>query len=95
MAYDRVIIYGEKLSHQLFSRGRGRRDSFLGIFLDFDVEIFVEVHCTRATVLHSPNLLTMLLPYIDQGGKTDNGSLSLRTPPEFYHVVIDKRRTHG
>lgn len=81
--------------HELFSKGRERRDSFLGISLDFYAKVSKEVSSTRVTVLDSPNLPTVTPPCIDQGGETDNGALSPGTPPEFYLVIIDKMRTHG
>lgn len=81
--------------HELFSRGRGRRDSFLGISLDFYAEISMEVCSMTVTILHSPSLSTVTLLYMDQGGEMDNGALSPGAPPEFYCVIIDKMRTHG
>lgn len=86
---------GKTLFHELFSKGRGRRDSFLGISLDFYAEESMEVSSTIVTVLHSLNLPTVTLPCVRQRGETDNGALSPGTPPEFYLVIIDKMRTHG
>lgn len=68
--------------------------SFLEISLDFYAETSMEVHSTRVIVLHSSNLTTVTLPYINQG-KMDNGALSPGATPEFYHVTLHDMKTYG